>query len=573
VGYLFIRQSDWENRAFIDATFDSSVSAEILIIAADYLELPETALTKLAEPLQKDLAASASPLPSTGGPFRTFQSIGVDAPETLPNPNLVALSVDAIRLAGPLTALEWFSWFEVFVRRTSDLGLRHYGAPGLQMAGPFTHDRIDPYLETHLLAADLTTRKTQIAIDGSCLLETTSTGTQRLIVETAKALATTRPNSDIRVIALESAHESLRTFFQGIPNVRWGTKQSFGSSKADVVYRPYQFYTAKELHWCLEHGHRLVISQLDMIAFNNESYYPRLSLFHEIRNVIRASLGSADALTFISEFGLHAARSQVGEIVELGRSHIVPCGTDHVNPTAFPEESQISGPYIFCLAGSFSHKNRPFAYRVFERMRSMGYTGSLVFAGPNPHYGTAAELQQSVLKMVSADTLHAVRDLGIVSESAKWDLLRGADAVLYPSVIEGFGLVPFEAAQVGSPTLSHRSTAFQELLGDANLAATWDPDQWATQIMEWIREPSLAHDQVSAIRRAGADLTWESSAEKLWQVFDTTLSCPKRNPSVGSVEGDAFVRYPKISFQPTLQLTAVRFSRRALSFVRRKIRR
>ncbi len=65
------------------------------------------------------------------------------------------------------------------------------------------------------------------------------------------------------------------------------------------------------------------------------------------------------------------------------------------------------------------------------------------------------------------------------SPERNW-LMRHADLVLYPSSAEGFGLVPFEAARFGTPTLFTRFGPLQELAPDIPVAAEdWSPDTLA----------------------------------------------------------------------------------------------
>ena len=68
-----------------------------------------------------------------------------------------------------------------------------------------------------------------------------------------------------------------------------------------------------------------------------------------------------------------------------------------------------------------------------------------------------------------------VISLGELSEAAKAWLLRRARLVLYPTVHEGFGLIPFEAAAAGVPCLWAAGTALGELLPEtAAEIVPWD---------------------------------------------------------------------------------------------------
>lgn len=82
------------------------------------------------------------------------------------------------------------------------------------------------------------------------------------------------------------------------------------------------------------------------------------------------------------------------------------------------------------------------------------------------------------------------------------DLLAGCDAVVVPSVLddahgwrEGFGLVPVEAMQAGTPVVAYASGALPEVLGaDALLVPEGDRPALAAAVLRVLGDPSLASD-------------------------------------------------------------------------------
>jgi glycosyltransferase involved in cell wall biosynthesis len=55
---------------------------------------------------------------------------------------------------------------------------------------------------------------------------------------------------------------------------------------------------------------------------------------------------------------------------------------------------------------------------------------------------------------------------GFIDEPAKYALLRHAEATLYPSIYEGFGLPVIESLSVGTPCVASWSSAIPEVGGD-----------------------------------------------------------------------------------------------------------
>ena len=103
-------------------------------------------------------------------------------------------------------------------------------------------------------------------------------------------------------------------------------------------------------------------------------------------------------------------------------------------------------------------------------------------------------------------------ELGAVSEAEKAWLLGRAGLVLYPTVYEGFGLVPFEAAAHSVPCMWAAGTSLSELLDDdaASLVA-WDPAASADRALELMRDERERELNVGLIRRAAERLTWDGA--------------------------------------------------------------
>jgi glycosyltransferase involved in cell wall biosynthesis len=577
-------------------------SEDVALVVTPGLDLSAEALERIIRAVQiGSLVASATPTPFAGaGPILFCYSPGSRTPPSVvfPPSGVVALTKEALELV-PLTFSNegWEIMLRHWAAKVESMGMRHVAVPGLAsfsideravarhgrllepgslarrwMASGSHHSR-DLALETELICADLARRAPVVLIDGRCLGSEPSVGTHHVVVEMTAALAAHRTESQVLLVAPRKSHGWTKARLSRFRNVSVVSEKP--SIVVDLVYRPYQVYTANELAWLRSSAFRMVISQLDLIAFSNVSYFPRASLQFEVRNLIRASLRVADAVTTISEF---SRRTILEVLPDLARDRIsvVPCGTDHVASATSvrPEGLPAHIPeFVFCLSATFWHKNRSHAFNVFSEMRRRGFLGHLVVAGPEPHHGSSADADRERLASWIPSEQSAVHMLGEVKESEKWWCLEQASAVLYPSVIEGFGLVPFEAALAGTPTLAHYGTGVGEFLGGrAELAQSWDAAEWADTLMRWAEDPEQGRNQVEAIRQVGRGLSWAEAGRQMWDVFDDALSRPRHNGLVLS-EGDWLVRYPKTSFEHSAPQKLARFVRRAGSFAARQVRR
>jgi glycosyltransferase involved in cell wall biosynthesis len=97
-------------------------------------------------------------------------------------------------------------------------------------------------------------------------------------------------------------------------------------------------------------------------------------------------------------------------------------------------------------------------------------------------------------------------------------LYRGARCVLYPSLYEGFGLPVLEAMACGTPVVTSRESAMEEVAGGAALLV--DPFD-AASIAQGIAEAQARRHELVPLGLARASgFTWARAAdavEALWR--------------------------------------------------------
>jgi hypothetical protein len=131
--------------------------------------------------------------------------------------------------------------------------------------------------------------------------------------------------------------------------------------------------------------------------------------------------------------------------------------------------------------------------------------------------------------------------LGAVSEAEKRWLYSNAGLVLYPTLSEGFGLVPFEAAEHGAPCLSTRQGSLDEVLPkDLLTLGCLDPVQEADCALRILTDPEVARGMVAKVQERAAEFTWEAAGTSLANLLFEVTGRP-RNPSVAIRWGDESV--------------------------------
>lgn len=121
---------------------------------------------------------------------------------------------------------------------------------------------------------------------------------------------------------------------------------------------------------------------------------------------------------------------------------------------------------FFLVLGTIEpRKNVPFVLDWIRRDPELLRRHRFVFAGREGWGPTFAELvSQANLDQALAEG--RIVHLGYVDEWTKAALLVAAEALIFPSVFEGFGLPILEAMSLGTPVLCSVSTSLPEVLGD-----------------------------------------------------------------------------------------------------------
>lgn len=121
-----------------------------------------------------------------------------------------------------------------------------------------------------------------------------------------------------------------------------------------------------------------------------------------------------------------------------------------------------SKPYLLFIGRLEERKNVVRIIEAFEMLKKKyGISHELVLAG-KPGYGYA-RIKQQIARSIYQDV---IIEKGYVTEAEKWELLQNADAFLFPTLYEGFGIPVLEAQSVGVPVVTSNTSSLPEVAGD-----------------------------------------------------------------------------------------------------------
>jgi GT2 family glycosyltransferase/glycosyltransferase involved in cell wall biosynthesis len=373
-----------------------------------------------------------------------------------------------------------------------------------------------------------------VAIDAR-ILSGPTTGTQLHVLELITALART---GEVRVTAIIPDDQSFSTAvaLRTLPDVRLVTRAeaaAMSEHRADLVHRPYQINHDEDLSFLAGLGERLIVTNQDLIGYHNPSYFSDYEAWDGYRRTTRTALAVADRVVFFSAHARDDALSE--DLVEPERTGVIHIGVDHTfgslrespRPPRGAERLPDGAEAILCIGTDFRHKNRIFALQVLDQLRRRhDWAGYLLLVGPTVEEGSS-QPDEAQLLALSPTLAAAVIDFAAVSEAQKAWVFERAGLVLYPSVHEGFGLVPFEAADHDVPCMWAPGTSLSEVLPDTAAAIVpWNAAESADRALELLRDAAAREANLQAIRTAASALTWDATAARLLEVYHDTCDKP-----------------------------------------------
>lgn len=394
------------------------------------------------------------------------------------------------------------------------------------------HPEASPVLEEESTASDsplglaLTSARAKasglrILIDGGCL-GPHEMGTQVTTVAMIEALACRADVHEVCVTLPGPVPPYARALLAR-DKVRIGPIETLGT--ADIAHRPYQPNEDFVPGFFRQYAQRVVVTVHDLISFHIGGYSGDPAAWRRYRAGMRTALRQVDGVVVVSEdvhrqLALHRAPIPEESVF------VVPNGTEHLTgeEKARPPEELFArgftaGEFILCLGTNYAHKNRDLAILSLKELRRRGHDLSLVLAGPEVPWGSSRAAEAAALP---SDDVYKLPEVS--SEERNW-LLRHASVVLYVTSAEGFGLVPYEAARFGTPTVYVPFGPLGEIGGEPPvLAADWHPSSLADATEALLSDPALARQQVASCLKAGAPYTWADAAERLTSAYRTVLA-------------------------------------------------
>jgi glycosyltransferase involved in cell wall biosynthesis len=337
----------------------------------------------------------------------------------------------------------------------------------------------------------------RIGIDARLIHET---GVGRYIRNLIRELAILDDKNEYVIFLRKKEYQAFR-----IPNSRWTkciadvTWHSireqlvmpwvFFVSRLDIVHIPYFnvpiFYFGK----CIVTIHDLTILHFDTGKASTLPYWMYKIRRTGYRTVLSLGVKKATRIIAVSNTVKNDIVRNLG--VHPDKISVTYEGVDPIfyqTKRNGPPASRIQGKYFLYVGNVYPHKNIEFLLEAYRQYRKLAKEpASLVFVGPHDYFYKKLEAMIPSLGLEGCITFHHT-----LTDAQLYTAYEHAIALLFPSVMEGFGLPAVEALALGCRVICSDIPVFREILG--NLPTYIHPDSIKDFSSAMVRISGEPHD-------------------------------------------------------------------------------
>ena len=254
----------------------------------------------------------------------------------------------------------------------------------------------------------------------------------------------------------------------------------------------------------------------EWFRFERASYY-RLAVGRGVRHATRVIAVS------------QATASDLVEILRVSpdRIDVIPNGVDECfQPTGDEEHAAVRQRYglpprFFLYLGTLEpRKNLVRLILAYEQIAA-SCPIDLVLAGRNGW--KTGPIHAQATRSAYAARIHFP---GFVRRDDLPAMMGAADAFVYPSLFEGFGIPVTEAMACGTPVLTSNTSSLPEVAGEAALLVDpYDIDAIAKAMQRLAEDERLRGELTVRGNERAARFTWRETARRTLETYSTVASC------------------------------------------------
>lgn len=358
----------------------------------------------------------------------------------------------------------------------------------------------------------------KIGIDARLINET---GVGRYIRNLVTELGVIDRENDYVIFLKKNSYENFK-----LPNNRWQKRLAdipwhsvteqvlmpviFSAEKLDLLHIPYFnvpiFYPGKFI---------ITIHDLTILHFDTGRATTLPWLFYKIRRLgyllaLFVGLVRSQKIIAVSE----ATKRELTDHFGINSEKIVITheGVDGEIKPSKSEKRLIGEKYLLYVGNAYPHKNLE---RLFRAIKIIQENIKLVLVGEKDFF-----YKRLMEQVQNTDLAKKVIFYGKAGDKELINLYANAEALVFPSLMEGFGLPGLEAMAVGTPVVCSDIPVFHEIYGEA--ALYFDPgniEDMVNKLKKILSDKKLKEDLIGLGKKKEAKYSWKKMAEETFLVF------------------------------------------------------
>lgn len=276
-------------------------------------------------------------------------------------------------------------------------------------------------------------------------------------------------------------------------------------------------------------GHRSVATIHDLKYIIAPEYFPEFSALKKLYMMFfyRMTCGKAEKIIVVSE----STKRDLARLFQVPDQKItvIPlASSSNFSPTINKDEIQarlsqvgLKKKYCLVVGERRPHKNLTRIIEAFQIFRRSGFADyQLVIIGKK--YGNYSEPENKIKQLKLED--HVIL-AGYVPEEVLPTYYQGAEALVFASLYEGFGIPILEAMRCGTPVITSNISSMPKVAADAAICVNpLDVSAIAAAMKRLAQQPDLRMDLISRGLRRANMFSWNRTAEQTLSVYHEVYS-------------------------------------------------
>ena len=192
------------------------------------------------------------------------------------------------------------------------------------------------------------------------------------------------------------------------------------------------------------------------------------------------------------------------------RDHFRPLSEEEINEVR--KEYSQGEPYFLFVGAMHPRKNIGRLLQAFDLFAAENHEVRLLLTGRKAWM--SSDIERIYKKMRFSDR---VTFLGYLDEKDLAKVTGAAQAMVYPSLFEGFGVPLLEAMTSGVPIVTSTVSCMPEIVGDAAILVDPKmPEEIGQAMARMTRDADLRQDLIAKGLRRSADFNWQGTAKVIY---------------------------------------------------------